>query len=155
MCFYNDDYEWIASVNEISHETSARRRRCGECGDMIPAGIAYLHVHQQEYEECCCGDELSDDYDPFHHCVIDPCQFGETFSFDMCHLCEKLRRAVHAREEQEGCPPGSREPAYGTLLESLWEHNDRDAYVAHALTMFPELSGSVIVQSLTSATKDV
>lgn len=59
MCFVNEDYDWIARVNDRSTYTASKPTRCDECGDAIAVGEVVHHVHQQEYEECQVCEEES------------------------------------------------------------------------------------------------
>jgi hypothetical protein len=54
MCFYNDDYDWVATVNEVIDKPAERQTKCYECGAGIQVGDIARFVHQQESQECQC-----------------------------------------------------------------------------------------------------
>lgn len=152
MCFYND-YDWFAEVNETTEGPATAATKCDECGAKIAVGEWRKHVHQQEHECCqiceddCSGDfiapedrsELGTDGKPIGEHV---CQYGETCEYDRCEACDKMIRAVIAREKREGCPANAQQPNLFTLWEELYEHGDRREYATEAVAMFPELASN-------------
>jgi hypothetical protein len=151
MCFYNDDYDWIAEEHDermIVLETAAK---CYECRRVIEPGEPIYRISQQEHE-CCqiCenGDcECSrDDDDECMGCQCETPGFGETFECDICLECVKLRAAIAETERLEGCPPGTREPGYGEVADSLSQFKREDAlrYFRQAAKMYPGLRGGYL-----------
>lgn len=140
MCFYHDDYHWIASVYEDSAQVAEKDCRCFECYRMIQAGEMRRKIFQQE-EECCriCYDEDSDKETCDH-------DYGETFSCSICRECGLMLEAIYDLERIEGCPEHARQPAYGELGGAIWSSDDGKKYVRHALERFPELVASQVVQ---------
>ena len=168
MCFYNDDYEWSASVCETSEADSGPATKCAECGCKIEPHEWRKHIFMQEHEDCqICQDPFSDDYidrkameaelndgdadwaaaqlkalDDHTH------DYGETYDYDCCRDCDKILQAVEDRETAEGCPVDERRPALGEMQESLMEHEQWAEYAAHAVAMFPELAGNEFIRKL-------
>ncbi len=164
MCFYNDDYDWCAEVNEESEGPSDEACNCRECGATIAIGEWCKRVFQQEHEACqICEDSCSDDFierEEMEDLFTEPngldaewaaeklkkldehsCSYGETYRYVRCEKCDKVIRAVVAHEKNEGCPEYSQQPALANLYDELNEHSDRKVYARGALTMFPELDG--------------
>lgn len=136
MCFYNDDYEWSASVHEETEGPAEKATRCYECGEPIAAGQWRRHIYQQEDEECrLCEQE--EGFDP--ECQHD---YGETFDYDRCEPCDKVLRAIEAVEKDEGCPEYSRQPMLGELRDVFVHPEDGNAmaYAERAVAMFPEVA---------------
>lgn len=138
MCFYHDDYDWIAEICETTAGVSPLAAKCDECGKRILAFEWRCHVYQQEHEECqrCEYEELEPD--------DEPCQthdYGETFNYDRCEDCDKIIRAIEQYELREGCKPHESRPALCDLKEELnpWNRDDAPLYAAVAIEMFPEL----------------
>lgn len=164
MCFYND-YDWTASVTETNDGPADAECRCDECGAKIAVGQWRKHVYQQEHE-CCqiCEDNESSEYvaagnydDAVEAArLLDghACNYGETCDYNRCESCDKVLRAVKAREEREGCPPNARQPALFTMWEELGEHGDAKAYAQEAVSMFPELAGNRHVVRLLASDDD-
>ena len=153
MCFYNDDYDWTASVVEQSTGVSIGKL-CDECHLPIPPGATIHHIFMQEHEEChACENgececpltadgELSCDS---KGCQCEKPAFGETFDYDRCDECDKFLRAVEAAEIDEGCEPYEARPGLGGMIEELRNlEGDNEVYPAKryfklAVKMFPEL----------------
>lgn len=136
MCFYNDNYDWYASICDVADGPSDKPSKCYECGESIQSGEFRRHIFQQQHEECrrCEWEELGDDEEPCEHH-----DYGETFDCDLCESCVKVLRAIEAVEADEGCPPHARQPGYGELLDAIWE-GDGKRYRDRAVSMFPELA---------------
>lgn len=134
MCFYNDDYDWMASVQKETEGAADRETRCDECREVIAAGQWRRHVYLQQYEECrVCEWEEADE----------PCEkhdYGETFDYDCCETCEKILKAIETLEAAEDCPVYSRRPSLLGLYEEAIVYDDDGKYRTKALQMFPELS---------------
>lgn len=91
MCFYNKDYDWMASVVTKSTRTHDKDVRCCECGRTIPAGTVMHQVDQQEHSECqTCEADWSDTFD--EEADKETCEhdYGETYSCVWCQDCENL-----------------------------------------------------------------
>lgn len=133
MCFYNDDYDWIASVCDVTDGPAESPAKCYECHRRIAAGEWRRHVYQQEHEECSvCEQEEADE----------PCEehdYGETFECNLCEACVKMLKAIEAVEIDEGCPWDARQPAYGELWEAI-QYDEGGKYRDRVLSMYPELS---------------
>jgi len=137
MCFYNDDYDWIASVQKSTIGTAQKKTQCHECSRWIYPGEWIKHIFQQEYESCVdCDDGDSD-------CEHD---YGETFDYYRCKSCEKILRGIKAVEEREGCPAYAQQPSLGGLWEELQEHSAAPEYAREALAMYPELKCNEIIE---------
>ena len=142
MCFYNDNYDWYAQVNEVTDGPAMKAGTCEECRQPIAVGDQCRSVHQQEHEECQQCDEDSDDAEFDADGNFIPCDgnhnYGETADFMICESCCQILKAIEAHEIDEGCPPHARQPSYGGLWDETTE--DLDAlgkYLARAQTMFP------------------
>jgi hypothetical protein len=139
VCFYNDDYDWIASINDTTCVQGTVADRCYECRRPIDAGEWRVSIYQQEHEACqICEDEDSDEFDQQIHqneCIHD---FGETFSAVICRQCSLLREAIYDLERIENCPEHARQPRIGALQDEMGE--DDGKYARHAVAIFPELS---------------
>jgi len=160
MCFDND-HDWYASLSEDTTGPATESQRCDECRTKSAIGETCRRIYQQEHEECrICENDCSDEFidrgemekllgtedDEWARSQIETLHdhkhdYGETYEYYCCEACDKVRRAVVAREKQEGCPNDSQQPALGELWEALGEHDDRAEYAKHALAMFPELTG--------------
>jgi len=140
MCFYNDNYDWTAAINELSGiRLEVPKRNCHECGRAILAGEWCEYIYQQENEECqICEDECSYYYNDEADKETCKHDYGEKYTGYICRECCLVLAAIYDREEREGCPEHSRQPSAGNLYYELQE--DRDGvYVAHAIALFPEL----------------
>lgn len=146
MCFIND-YDWYASVATDEETTADKSTKCFECHRAIPAGETFRHIDQQEHE-VCTQDPESDYYEGEETdqigCKCEPgkCDFGETFSCDICTECTKLLKAIEASEIEEGCSPDESQPGFGELCDAMSE-DDGGRYRAKAAAMFPEIAGHV------------
>lgn len=111
MCFQSvDDYDWIASVYEVSDEVATERLRCCECGGRINVGEKCRSVYMQRYEECrlCCGDireQWDHDYEgqKLPPCDNDQHDYGETVQDYVCERCCKMIETIEEVENAEGC----------------------------------------------------
>ncbi len=149
MCFYHDDYGWSAEVCESTFVRGADECRCIECNRTIRSGEWRQRIWQQEHEECqICEDDFSDGYDDEVRKELCKHDYGETFGAEICRECCLMLEAIYDLERIEGCPEDARQPACGELKQVLYdektEHRVRK-YRQHALTMFPQLVGSVIL----------
>lgn len=145
MCFYNDNYDWIANLWLVMGSRAEADCRCYECRRAIRAGEWRTHVYQQEYEECrICEDDPDDSglYDPGQDPATCQHDYGETFSCDICRECSLILAAIYDLEERERCPEYARQPMYGELRDELWEDRRHGSgeYSRHALELYPELS---------------
>lgn len=147
MCFFNDDYDWCAEVNEIRHERNDNPAKCYECRRLIQPGEWRQSIHQVEHE-CCqiCDDESSDLFDE----SINPeeCKHdcGESFDCSICRECSLLLEAIWDVERIEGCPEHARQPCYGELYDAMNPRNDGEKYRRHALEKYPGLIASRMLQ---------
>ncbi len=155
MCFYNDDYEWVARVVDDSDVVLSTPSRCQECGRTLEAGETVHNVFQQEHEECgACEDGLCDcPKDKDEECIDCECEdpdYGETFDYDRCQECDKFLKAVYEHEKDENCPPTERQPAYEMMIETIsqFERENAVKYFRKAARMFPELKQSGYLKRL-------
>ena len=158
MCFYNDDYDWTATVHEVNDGPSDCKRKCYECGHAIKVGDICRTVHQQEYETCrVCEDEDSDNFNGFDDdgnsippvaCEDGKHDYGETFDAVICHNCLKIREAVKEYELREGCPEHASEPGYGEWSEVFFEHENKWEYAEACVAKHPELIGHAWIKDL-------
>ncbi len=145
MCFYNDDYDWVAAIEDEAERILEKPTRCDECGRKMQVGETAHHVFQQQHEECQACEEgdcdCPDKEDCPHDCKCDEPNFGETFEYDRCVECDKFLKAVEQHETDEQCPPMERQPAYAMMIETISEFERKDAlkYFRKAARMFPEL----------------
>jgi len=146
MCFYNDDYDWIAEVNDVRHERSDQKSRCIDCCRTIQSGEWRQTIDQQEHEECQICSEWGDLYD--ESVIKETCDhdYGETFHCSVCRECSLLREAIYDLEQIEGCPEYARQPPAGELYDAMNPRNDGEKYRRHALEKFPGLIASKILQ---------
>lgn len=138
MCFYNDEYDWVAEVHELSMIVIDRDRKCCECGIAIAAGSTCEHIYQQENESCpeCDGTDPECEHD-----------FGEIFECWTCGDCLKVIKAIEAHEEEEGCPKYARRPSLTQLYqEAFYDHQDAEVYARKCIEMFPELASNQHIQ---------
>lgn len=160
MCFYNDNYDWIAGVSEVIDGPALRSEKCIECSQPIAVGDTCRSVHQQEHEECLKCDELSDDVDYDEDGNFIPCDgnhyYGETFDCLICESCVQLLRAIESVEIDERCPPHARQPSIGGLYDEVIENDDMLArYLQRASEMFPGIEQrSKLYQQLVKACCD-
>jgi len=146
MCFYNDDYDWYADVQDESHVRCEKATGCDECGSKIQVGQWKRHIYQQEEEMCrYCEDEDSIEYEKGFDCKGD-CDFGETSEYDCCVPCMKILAAIYEQEKDEDCPEHSRRPSLGLMWEEAFDSGHDDQYVSRILEMFPEVSSHRFVQ---------
>ncbi|MGB0971800.1 MAG: hypothetical protein ACPGVG_12680 [Mycobacterium sp.] len=136
MCFYNDDYDWTASVSEVTDLVSGHASRCCECGCGIEPGQWRRHIWQQQYEECQVCEYGEADEACVKH------DYGETYATDVCRECTWLLAAIEAVEADEGCPEYARQPPSGELAEHM-RNPDSRRYWDRALEMHPQLAGGV------------
>lgn len=173
MCFYTD-YDWTASVYEITESDAGFPTRCDECGKPLTMLDWRRRIWMQEAEECrICEDEFSEKYidnedieDALENGdaeyaaemlkALDEHQhdYGETCLYHRCSDCDKILQAVEAREKAEGCPVHERLPALGEMQESLAEHEQAAEYATHAIGMFPELAGNTFLQELLTVSEE-
>jgi hypothetical protein len=146
MCFYNDDYDWIARVVEHADTTATKQTKCDECGSTIPVGANMHTIHMAESEGGCVtcerGDcECADDCDSGERCQCETPNYGETFDYERCEGCEKFLRAVEASEVAAGCARHHAQPRLTEMTEEINEGGMCEAkrYFKTARAMFPEL----------------
>lgn len=153
MCFYYDDYDWSAEINEESHIRCDAPCKCFDCNRMVTSGEWVRRIFQLQSELCwICEDsesdlyEYPDEYEPesgMYGPTEHPCYFGESWLGFICRECCLLREAIYDVEEKEGCPYDARQPAFGELAEVFQEDTaawgDRK-YTDHALRMFPSVA---------------
>lgn len=139
MCFYSDDYDWVAMVNEISDKPAERQTTCYECGADIHVGDIARFVHQQESQECQCEWCQFGRLDPDWGGGVCEQNYGESFDCVVCGECIKLLKAIEAYEIAEGCPEYARQPLYGELCEVFWSHQQHWEYAEKSVEMYPEL----------------
>jgi len=134
MCFYNVDYDWYADVSEEGCVVCQVECRCQECWKSIKPGEWIMTLWQQQYEECrLCSDE---DEEPIPH--TQECDFGETYSYQCCHDCARLREVIYEVETDEECPEHARHPSFEGMQEEAFDCGDNaDKYVAKAAAMYP------------------
>lgn len=158
MCFYNDDYEWYASIVEVDHVRCVGDAKCYECGREISSHEWRRHTFQQESEECqICEDECSGSYDSEQDKATCEHEYGETFECNTCRECCLMLEAIYDLELIEGCPEHARQPAYGELEQVLFDERDSGLfydYRLHALNRFPQLVASRILQKCGSCCND-
>jgi hypothetical protein len=152
MCFYqSDDYDWFATINELSDVILDKPRHCTECGRSMKAGEPAVHLFQQEHEECdCCyGDSgpcdcPKNEDDECIECKCEEPNFGESCEDWQCLECNKFLKAIEQVETDEKCPPNERQPAWGQMVDSIREFEREDAikYFRKAYKMYPELKAS-------------
>lgn len=151
MCFYNDDYDWIAEYNEQEFVRGDKPATCHECRRAIAPGEWRMEAEQQENEMCqLCEDDCSYDYldgvdvddDAAIAAFKANCKhdYGESFSCAICRECCKILAAIYDLERIEGCPEHARQPGYGELAEAMNEYQDGAKYIQHAVALFPELA---------------
>jgi hypothetical protein len=150
MCFYRDDYDWMASVTKQASVDSGPATNCDECGCAIAATEWRHTIYQQEHEQCqICEDDSADEYiDPADREADFSCthDYGETFSYARCRGCDNLLKAIESREIAEGCPAHARRPSLCGLHDEILEHEQRREYGELAVAMFPELAEHKIVR---------
>lgn len=139
MCFYYDDYyDWYASVSEVSQHVSTGVEKCCECGLRIPQGEECSRLYLQQHESCrCCEskeypeEEYPEDGDSDGEtCDVDGCDYGETSTDYSCQRCLALRAAIRVVEESEGCTGEEAEPPHAQLYESMDSGEGRGHYAA-------------------------
>lgn len=110
MCFYNDDYDWIAEVHSDFYERAETVAKCYDCGREIGIGEWHHRIEQLE-NECCqiCEDPDSDWYEdpeeideeeglygPGEH----PHYYGQSWQGAICRRCALIRAAIYDLEEK-------------------------------------------------------
>lgn len=142
MCFYNDDWDWVAELCEDVKGPASKPGKCIECMEPIAIGEICRSIYQQEYEECTRCDEDGDDADFDDDGNFIPCDgnhiYGETWNGMICESCCQILKAIEAHEIDEGCPPHARQPSYGGLWDETIEDTDAlGKYLVRAHAMFP------------------
>ena len=148
MCFYNDDYDWIARQIEEEDRVEDRDCRCLECRQKIPAGTELHYVYMQEYEECqaCengeCACNDGEPVDDSHECRCDKPDFGSVYEYRRCLNCHRLLQAIEDVELERGCRHHEARPMLEQMQESLQEMGWSDArpYLDTCLAKHPEMS---------------
>lgn len=137
MCFYNDDYDWYASVQQVTTPIAEKETRCDECGRNIAIGETMRQIYQQEHEVCeCCSESGEND-----ECNCAEPNIGETFLYHCCSECAKFRDAVKQTERDEGCPAHALQPSLCGMIDEIQEFDEEQArkYFETAGRLFPEL----------------
>lgn len=126
MCFYDDDYDWIAEIQIVTDGENERRERCNECRRWIEVGDQCRRVFQQENETCsaCDGEDPACEHEH---------DYGETYNYVCCRECITILDAIKRVEQAEGCPAYAQQPNLNELGEALWEHESRWKYAEAAL----------------------
>lgn len=162
MCFQSvDDYDWIASVYEVSDEVATERLRCCECGGRINVGEKCRSVYMQRYEECrlCCGDireQWDHDYEgqKLPPCDNDQHDYGETVQDYVCERCCKMIETIEEVENAEGCTAPHNRPLHGELREAFWESDHAVEYIDRARDKFPELAACGYLDKVYKLTRE-
>lgn len=139
MCFYNDDYDWAASVSEVTESNADTKARCDECHAAIEPSQWRRHIFLQQYLECrnCTPSwENGDDPEP---CEPGECDFGEHYHHDICENCAKVLNAIKTVELAEGCAPGESQPSLGGLWPEIEYQKQIGKYRAEAIRAYPEI----------------
>lgn len=142
MCFYHES-AWYAELVETESCQSNGSVMCEECHRIIPEGEGYTHTYIQEHEECqrCYNGECAcvDDGDcECEECRCDEPEYGESYEYDTCTLCQKVLKAIEAVEIANGCKGEETQPGVGELKTAMW-HDEGGAYAARALQMCPDI----------------
>lgn len=120
MCF-NSDYDWTAEVYEESEGPSQAKIKCDECRQFIHHGEWRYHVYMRENELCrICEDDCSPDFEEDYDCENEH-SYGEKFDYDCCERCYRLRKAIRAVEEEEGCHGTEAEPSFGEMHGEVYD----------------------------------
>jgi hypothetical protein len=148
MCFYNDDADWTANVNESSTYLATTSAKCMECRRVIAVGETVHQVYQQEADDCLdCenGDCECADGGTYHVCQCDKPELGHTYTWLACADCFKFLAAVEAAEVADGCSKSEARPPLGQLIEELAQQAAYDGgdafhkYGLEAAKLHPEL----------------
>ncbi len=146
MCFYYDDYDWIATINEQYFIRGEREHKCLECGRNIAPEEWRRYIYQQEHEMCqICEDDYSEEFDEEQDPATCAHNYGKRSNAHICRECCLILEAIYDLEEKEGCPEHARQPAFGELQEAL-HYGDEGEYIRHAVEMFPELATHVLCE---------
>lgn len=148
MCFYTDDYDWIAQHIEAENRTEDVPRRCLECRRMIPAGTELHHVFARQYEECqACenGECACNDGEPIeesHDCQCEKPDLGQDYEYRRCLDCHRLLQAIEDVELARGCRHHESRPMPEQMRDSLGQMDWSDAkpYFDACLAKHPEMS---------------
>jgi hypothetical protein len=146
MCFYHDDYDWIARVFEETTAKADKPLKCLECFRHVGPGEAYTHIEMREYEECrVCQEDRDDgrfreDFDC--EAAGGKHDFGEEDTHRICDRCQKLLEAIQRVEEDDGCSGQETRPALAQLRDAFWESDHAQAYLDRARADSPELAMS-------------
>lgn len=138
MCFYND-CDWFASVVTNTVTVAAKPTRCYECGEIIPEGAWVRHIYQQEHE--VCQNNLCNPWHDGPETVSEDCppgcehDFGQTYGYYRCQVCDQLIEAIHSHEIKEGCDEHESRPVLTQLGEAM--HENGRVYLASAEAMYP------------------
>lgn len=137
MCFYNDDYDWYASVQKTETHIAGKPLPCHECGRQIAVGESLVYIYLQEHEECqrCEWEELGPDDEP-----CDSHDYGEIYHYRRCDECDQILKAIQVVEQEEGCPAHAQQPNLEELGEVFMEHESREQYALRAVAMYPALA---------------
>lgn len=135
MCFecYGD---WKPTNWYEDKEPSKDPSCCDECGATIAAG-AWRYWCRGEQLGVCRRCEQAGVLDG--DCNCEEPDLGEVFEYVRCEGCDKLLKAVEAREKDEGCPDFASRPMLGELEYAFTDHEQQFDYAEKAVSMFPEL----------------
>lgn len=131
MCFYNEDYDWVAYHVEDSVVVSPEPHRCCECRNPIYGWTPARRVYMAEYET---EEEWRNDQSPPDGEVFDP----ESDEFWMCLKCKGVLRV----ELAEGCHKNEAQPQFGELYEAL-RNDDDGRYAKAAIEDDPSLADHI------------
>lgn len=154
MCFYNDDYDWYASVTTDETSPATKPTKCDECRRVIPIGEPVRHIWMQQHEYCIHhpdyddyeGDD-SDGTDCPEGCEHD---YGETYDYDCCETCTQLVEAIHKSEIESGCRDAESRPNLTELYDAFAE-GEGSKYLAKAEELYPGIRGRMAPEFVAAA----
>ena len=150
MCFDND-CDWYADITELTESRSGAETTCCECHRPIAENDWRRNIYLQQHEDCIDCDAPNDGT-PCRALVaagVDgSCDFGETWSGDICRGCAAFLAAIRRVEREAGCPSYAQQPPFGGLWEEMQEHYDGVKYCERAVQMFPSLIDHPIVRDI-------
>lgn len=119
MCFYHDDYDWIAQVSEEDELVATKPTKCAECRRVVQVGDTLDHIFMQQYEECrTCYDGTCECEDG-KCCQCPEPRFGETSNYYRCEECSKFLDAVQEAEQEAGCNYTEARPGLETMIDDI------------------------------------
>lgn len=127
MCFYVDDVDWYAEVQEEEIKDSNGHMVCQECSRWLPKNEPFHYIYQQESEECktCLNGECE------CHSTEDCCEctypdYGEYYEWWSCRDCYRFLECIRQAELEEGCRDRESRPLLGMMVESLRDIGPKD-----------------------------